>query len=454
MVALGSSHEYTNLCEDFTALGSTTFNLHSSSQNLIFSYLEEILRVWSPEQVLIEFKNLFVHPIHPKTLDSFQVLKTLIQDNKEQDFLEILKRSCYILFNSWATHGRLDFVREMLQLFIEPNLAQKTFSPLLKRVRTWVRSFADSQDYQDLKQLVQDYSRYQGEGQKSQWSDRYIVYQWIAQATDLSNPPEQRELASLVAQRMRDRFKSDLAMYTARAQSAGYDRQLYPNPTIFGDETLRLIKLLVVRRGDCGYEQLGRRFLDHTKTTHYESFKKSLQSYLLSSSNGREELQTLQKLLGQKLNFLYPSKDHERINSALTLVTCNRAIEWLTTENHQEPSALFKMLVSRGNPLTLAIVLLKIVLISPNSRVHLECCLADLIRYYKQLPETECQSAIQLFEILKIVLAIYSGDVEYNLVKIQQESSIDNSRILDINQYRVFLAFKSTCPIQPAHSIT
>jgi hypothetical protein len=451
MVALGSSHEYMNLCEDLTALGSTTFNLQSSSHNRIVSDLEEIVQVWSPEQVLVEFRNLFINPLHPNTLESFQVLKTLVQDNREQDFIEIIKRLCYILFKSWATHGKLDFVREMLQLFVEPTLAQKTFSPLLKRMRTWVRLFAESQDYQDLQQLVQDYSRYQSEGQQQRhWSDRYIVYQWVAQSTDLSNPPEQRELASLVAQRMKDRFKSDLAMYTARAQSAGYDRQLYPNPTIFGDDALRLIKLLVVRRGNCGYEQLGRHFIEQTKTTHYESFKKNLQSYLFSSSKAREELQTLQKLLGRKLDLLYPSKNHERINSALMLVTCNRAIEWLTTENHQEPSALFKILVSRGNPLTLAIVLLKIVLISPNSRVHLECCLADLIRYYKQLPETECQSAIQLFEILKIVLAIYAGDVEYNLVKIQQDSSIDNSRILDINQYRVFLAFKSTCPIQPA----
>jgi hypothetical protein len=452
MVALGKSHEYASLCEDFTGVGLTSLNLQSSSGTLMFSYLEEIVRVWTPEQVLVEFRNLFFHHVHPNTLESFQVLQTLVRDNKEQDFISILKRSCYILFNSWAANGRLEFVREMLQLFADPTLAQKTFSPAIKRVRNWVRSFAESRDYQDLQRLVQDYSRYQNEGQKqNQWSDRYMVYQWVAQSIDLSNPPEQRELASLVAQRMKDRFKCDLAMYTARAQSAGYDRKLHPNPTIFGDDALRLIKLLVVRRGNCGYEQLSRRFLELTKTLHYDSFKNEFSSYLLNSNKPKEEVKALQNLLEKKLNLLYPSKNNERINSALMLVTCNRAIEWLTTENHQEPSGIFKMLISRGNPLTLAILLLKIVLISPNSRVHLECCLADLLRYYKQLPEAECQSAIQFFEVLKIVLAIYSGDVEYNLVKIEQDSSIGDSQAFDIDRYRVFLAFKSSSFIQQTH---
>jgi hypothetical protein len=451
MVALGNSHEYANLSEDFTGLGSTSLNLQASSPALIFSYLEEIVRVWTPEQVLTEFRNLFVNHIHPNTLESFQVLQTIVRDNREEDFISILKRSCYILFNNWVLNGRLELVREMLQIFADPILTQKTFSPLLKRVRTWVRSFAESQNYQDLQRLLQDYFRYQSEGQQQrQWGDRYMVYQWVAQAADLNNPPEQRELASLIAQQMKNRFKCDLAMYTSRAQSIGYDRQMYPNPTIFGDDALRLIKLLVARRGDGSYEQLSRRFIDQTKTANYQDFKKNLQSYLFSSSSNREELKTLQQMLDNKLSLLYPSKHNERINSALVLVTCNRAIEWLTTENRQEPSAIFKMLVSRGNPLTLAIALLKLVLISPNSRMYLECCLADLIRYCQQLPETECQFAIQFFEVLKIALAIYAGDIEYSLVKIKQDR-LNNSDEFDINNYRVFLAFKSSNSTQPAH---
>ncbi|HIK52375.1 MAG TPA: hypothetical protein IGS17_15825 [Oscillatoriales cyanobacterium M59_W2019_021] len=453
MVALGNSHEYANLSEDFLGVSLIAAPRLSSSQTLIFSYFEEIVRAWSPEKVLIEFKNLFVHHVNPIALEAFQVLQNLVRDNREQDFRCILKRSCYILFKNWASNGCLDWVGKMLQLMTDPSLTQKTFSPSLKRVKMWVRSFAQSQDYRDLQQLVQDYSRYQNSAQsQSHWSDRYVVYQWIARSTNLSNPPEQRELANLVAQRMKDRFKYDLAMYTARAQSAGYDRQTYPNPTIFGDDALRLIKLLVARRRDGGYEQIGRRFIEQTNKSTYFNFKQQFQTYLFNSCKSQNDITTLQKMLARKLNLLYPSKQNEQINSALTLVTCNRAIEWLTTENHQEPSAIFQMLVSRGNPLTLAIALLKLVLISPNSRVHLECCLADLVGYYKQLPESECPFVIQFFEFMKIVLAIYAGDVEYSLVKLQNESETHDSPVLEIDRYRVFLTFKSASLAQPACS--
>lgn len=453
MVALGNSHEYANLSEDFLSVRSISEPHLSSSQTLIFSYFEEIVRAWSPEKVLLEFKNLFVHHVNPIALEAFQVLQNLVRDNREQDFQSILKRSCYILFNNWASNGNLECVSKMLQLLTDPSLTQKTFSPLLKRVKTWVCSFADSQDYQDLQQLVKDYSRYQRSAYpKNHWSDSYIIYQWVARSTELSNPPEQRELANLVAQRMKDGFKYDLAMYTARAQSASYDRQMYPNPTIFGDDALRLIKLLVSRRSDGGYEQSARRLLEQTKNSNYISFKEQLKQYLFNSCKPQNERTTLQTLLERKLNLLCTSKQNERINSALTLVTCNRAIEWLTTENHREPSDIFKNSISRGNPLTLAIALLKLVLISPNSRIHLECCLADLVDYYKQLPETECLFAIQFFEVMKIILAIYAGDVEYSLVKIQNESATHDSRVLDLNQYRVFLTFKSATLAQPACS--
>lgn len=456
MIALGTSHEYANLSENFLGVSSIATLHLSSSQTLIFSYFEEIVRSWSPEQVLVEFKNLFIYHVKTISLEAFQVLQNIVRNDRDRDFRFILKRSCYILFKNWASNGNLECVSKILQLLIDPSLAKTTFSPSLKRIKMWVTSFAQSQDYQDLKQLVQDYSRYQHIAQskshwaqsKSHWSDRYVVYKWVNRSTDLSNPPEERELANLVAQRMKDRFKYDLAIYTAHAQSASYDRQTFHNPTIFGHDALRLIELLVTRRHDCSYEHLGQRFLEQTKTSTYVNFKEKFQQYLFNCQS-QENTTILQNLLAQKLNLLYPSKQNEPMNSALILVTCNRAIKWLTTENHQEPSGIFKMLVSRGNPLTLAIALLKLILISPNSRVHLKCCLADLVNYYKQLPESEGLQAIQFFEVMKIVLAVYSGDVECSLVKIKNESDNTDSRVFDISQYRIFLTFKSATLAQP-----
>jgi hypothetical protein len=50
--------------------------------------------------------------------------------------------------------------------------------------------------------------------------------------------------------------------------------------------------------------------------------------------------------------------------------TCNRVINYLITENHRTPSALFNSLIYQGNHMTLVIALLKIVLICKASRPH------------------------------------------------------------------------------------
>ncbi|MEO1352365.1 MAG: hypothetical protein AAFW84_26800, partial [Cyanobacteria bacterium J06635_15] len=75
------------------------------------------------------------------------------------------------------------------------------------------------------------------------------------------------------------------------------------------------------------------------------------------------------------------------------------------------------LLLSQETPLTLAIVLLKLILISPKSLVYLEARLADLLRYYDQFPRAECNWVINFLEVFGVTFAIYAQNVEYNLVK-------------------------------------
>jgi hypothetical protein len=418
-------------------------DIQRSLQNPIFVYFEEIARVWSPEQAILEFKNLFISHLNPKSVESLQFLQTILRANNSQQFLSILNRSCYIFFNAWATQGKHHFVRDLLQLFTDPSIGKKTFSPLLKRLKSWLCLFVESREYHILQQLADNYAIHCPPAIESKnWSDRYIAYQLVAQSANCSNPPEQRDLARALSQRLKDRFKYELAMYTAHAQSANYNQTLYPNPTIFGDDVLRLIKRLVARQGDCSYENLANRFLAQTKITDYSNFKKALNSYLFFSAQSRIDISILKAKFAKKLDSVCPNKHQAPVNSALILVTCNRAIEWLMTENHQTPSPLFELLISRGNAIVLSIALLKLVLICPNARPNLELCLAELIEYYQSHPDVDSNNAIQFFELMKIVLTIYGGDVEYSLVKIKADAE-GGDRVVDLDNYRVFLRVKT-----------
>ncbi|HIK29931.1 MAG TPA: hypothetical protein IGS17_04500 [Oscillatoriales cyanobacterium M59_W2019_021] len=277
------------------------------------------------------------------------------------------------------------------------------------------------------------------------WSHRYLAYRLISRYTNLNYPAEQRELARLESQQLQDRFKFDLAMYAAHAQLSPKDKQLYANPTLFGDDVLRLIKLVVVGRGRLNYRRLTQLFMEKTAAVSYRKFKENLLTYLGFYDRAGDWTDLLRQQFQARLLALYPARDRAIVDDALIFRTCNRAIELLTTEDGQKPSPIFTAKIACGMPLFLTIALLKLALICPKTKLHLERCISSLILYYEQFPERECQSVIQFLEIFKIVFAIYDDDVEYSLVKIEslKAQSTEDEGVLDLDNYRIFARLKT-----------
>ncbi|HEY9834071.1 MAG TPA: hypothetical protein V6D26_26195, partial [Stenomitos sp.] len=109
-------------------------------------------------------------------------------------------------------------------------------------------------------------------------------------------------------------------------------------------------------------------------------------------------------------------------------------------------SLLFVTLISQEKSLTLAIILLKIVLLCPQSHSHLEFCLAQLIQYYQNQPEEECEWLINFLEVIQLTLTIYIEDVQFNLVNMSK----GNPNLREANEenfYRIFSQFK--CSTEP-----
>lgn len=402
------------------------------SQEVIFRYLLTIVKEWQPSEVLGEFKRLFIYHVDSNSSEALQALYEIVFANNDQEFRNTLKRSCYILINNWDATRQHQPIRELVHLFEDSTVTRQTASPTLKRLRQWLYNFAKSKDYDDLKLFV---AKYDDQPEQAHWSQRYTSYLLVPQYTDLQNPREQREAARALAKQLRDKFKFDLAMYIARSQSGSQPPQgkSSQNPTTLGDGVLRLIKTVVARRGPFSYVNLANIFINQTRDLKYRDFKKSLLEYLLFSINNPELVELLRKRLPEKLDALYERYNDDPIHSALLLRTCNRLIDFLTIENGQEPSALFAQLLSQGNPLTIVIVLLKIILICRNARTYLEMRIAELVRYYGNYPEEECQWIVHFMEVFNITFTIYAENVRYNLVRMP-----DDVPIPDNNQYKIF----------------
>ena len=430
------------LTASFSSLEESSIRGGLQPQEIIHRYLQDIVRNWVPEEVLCEFKNLFVHA-HTKRTEALQALENIVRGNQEQHFISTIERSSYILLNYWELNGQAQFVPQLVRTFCDPTIEGNSFSPVLRRVRMWLKRFVASPAYQELTWFAdRSGASVTPNSLSHKWSDRYLIYKLTAHSLNVNKSREQRDLARLVAQKHKAHFKFTLAKYVTRCQSARSDDRTCPNPTIFGDDILRLVKTIVLKQQGTSSAASARLFVQRSSGASYASFKTGLQQYLFGACQKQGIATQLTWEFRRKLNALYRQKNTATVNDSLRFRTCHRAIEWLTTENHQEPSALFDLLVSRGNPLTLAFVLLKLVSIEPHSRTYLEQCIADLIRYYEGLPEAECHKAIEFFEVFKIVFAISAEDVEYSLVKVGSSNGSQPGRF-NPNAYRLFASLKS-----------
>jgi hypothetical protein len=417
------------------------------SQETVYRFLIQLVKTRSPQAVLLEFQNLFFdYNSHPENAEVLKEVADLVAGNYKQEFLHLIKRCCYILVNNWETQRHHEAIEQLIELLTSLDCNKKAKYHVINRLRSWLKIFIESADYNDLKLFVYRHDINTGSGYpnstSAHWSTRYTSYLLVPQYANASNPHEQREAAKVLSQQLKDKFKFDLAMYTARSQSvAGKDRvQKSPeNPTGLGEDVLRLIKKIVAKRGAFSYSNLANIFLNQTKDLSYQQFKDALLNYLIFSVDAQYMGGGLKRQISLKMKEIYPERADLKIDDSLCLRTCNRIFDLLTTETSKEPSELFLYLMLQGNPLTLVIILLKLLLICPNARVHLEKRIAELIQYYMHEPEESCQWAINFFEIFKITFAIYAdNDVHYNLIKVRDSLNNETNDEENLDAYRIF----------------
>ncbi|AFZ24548.1 hypothetical protein Cylst_2318 [Cylindrospermum stagnale PCC 7417] len=409
-----------------------------TAQERIYSFFGKIVKQWTPEEVLQEFNRLFIDCLDLENADSVTGIYALFLEDKEQDFRNTIKRCCYIIVNNWDTKRKTKYIQELVALFANYKVSQTTSNfPRINIYKSWLNNFVNSHDFEELKIFS---SRYEVQTQGN-WSRRYTAYLLVAQSFNKNNPTEQKEAARKLSKQMKDKFKFDLAMYIARSQFVSFSTTNYKNPSILGDNVLRLIKMIIVKNGAFSYDNIANIFINQTKDQTLGEFKENILKYLFYSLETQEFVEILRHDLAEKLSFWKVEHNGEIITKEFLLSICNRVINCLTTENGKQPSALFILLLSQGHALTLVIVLLKIILICKNSRTHLEICIAHLITYYEKYPVEQCKWLIHFMEIFNIAFSIYAEDVEYSLIKMKQDEENSEPQ-LNLDAYRVFSQLK------------
>jgi hypothetical protein len=415
------------------------------AQQRIYEFFLDIVRRKLPEEVLADFKNLFVNFNENHNLEITQALDQILTAYNEKEFFYTLKRCCYIVINNWTVSNKRVFIQSLIDIFNHPSIHKKPTSIKLRTLRIWLQLFIKSEDFQALQLFT---LHIEGHGNHDQnWGNRFASYLLAYQYTNPASSQEQREAANLLAQKMKDKFKFDLAMYTARSGAQLSSHNQHINPTSLSNNIINIVTLMLTKKSVLNCQGLAIKLLENIENLSYEDFKIGLLKYLDFSTIDAEISETVQTKLYDGL-FDFKSKHHNYpVNTSLILKTSKYLIDEITISDREQPTELFNILLHHTNPINLVVLLLKLLLLNEGIRPYLELRVASIIKYYSQYSESKCKSVIAFIDMLNIALAIHAGETRYNIVRMNPyeiSTSTDDTQSdsqiskFDSRKYRIF----------------
>ncbi|MFN4788000.1 MAG: hypothetical protein ACK5LW_12075 [Pseudanabaena sp.] len=415
----------------------TSGSLEKAQQH-IYSFFLTIIKHYQVEDILRQFERLFINYGEIDNVEVYNALGEIIFYNKEYEFKNILLRCCYILNNNWALNGNISACQKLVDLFLSHSISLPTKINKLKKLRQWLQNFIQSDEYKTLRSLS---GRSVVNKNYHNWSERFSSYLLISEYTDFNKSTEQRQYAGTLARKIKKQFKFDLALYTARIESKTGSASQRQNPTTLGDGVLILIKKILNKRGNEDLRSLAKRFRAQVDDVTFAEFKDYLLDYLGISRNDFEIPEIMRLTVVQKFSRFHEHQNDQFMTVNLFNVACNQVLRYLLLNKRRQPSELLQLSLESNNLLRYVVLLLKVVLICPKSRLYLESYIAELIKFYSSYDEVECRCFIVFLDMLNVTLAIFDKDTDYSLVKMK---NLENDFTdISLENYRIFSQSKS-----------
>lgn len=319
------------------------------AQQRIYEFFLEIVRRKSSDEVLADFKNLFLNFSEDHNPEIAEALDQILTAYNEKEFFYTLRRCCYILINNWTVSNNRVSIQSLIDIFNHPSIHKKPKSIKLRTIRIWLQMFIQSEDFQSLQLFALHLDDHNKQDQK--WGNRFASYLLAYQYTNPASPLEQRQAANLLAQKLKNKFKFDLAMYTARVGNHSSVQNHQTNPTSLSNNVINLVTLMLTKKSVLNCQKLAINFLENTKDSSYQEFKISLLKYLDFSVTDVEISETVQTKLQDGLLEFKSNHDDYPVNISLILKTTKYLISEITISDRDQPTELFNILLHHTNPI-------------------------------------------------------------------------------------------------------
>lgn len=408
----------------------------ASQEQVLYDYLVQHAKKDSPDELIQDFRYLFVEGRGFKDADIYIALEAVVKSkNIEYEFNYFFNRCCHILINRWQMEPQLHpFIPELIALFEDLSAPRSGLNNTPNRIRHLVKNFTKADEFlklQRLAKVIDNKNADHGDNQSNSIGNLIHRYPYLYShclLADDSSAEHQQTVRHIKAQTEK-RFEVNLSRYvTYKVRMAQLARSpefteeqkrlIRPvkNPTLLKDKDLNQAIKHFVGTVDGGYtyKGLSQDFLNqtiHTKT--FERFKGDLYEYLIMTLDPQYTKGQFNKNLYHLLENTLPECNHQKPSEFLIMRTSSQLLNFLVVESGRQPEHyIFIDMISNIGVTRTVGTLLKIVLMCRKVKPYLEKRFAILFNHYESFSKDGVPWLVKALEHLQLAFSVHFGKVD------------------------------------------
>lgn len=317
-----------------------------------------------------EFDSLFIlgAKVSNKTMQKY--LDQLIELEEEQVFLHTLKRCCFVLLNNWKTIRNYEYCEKLITFLngVKNNIVIPKNKIDEIRIK-WIIKFLKSDDFENMKNFAIG------------GSPNFAKHIQSVPSSQIKTNINKTEYVSYLSHKYNEKF---IEKYALKAQDFKQKSLGYP----------------------------------------YASIKSDLYNYLFDDIETHEIFDLIKEKVYQDIDNYYEDEQDKLWDINLALRTFNKILDKITISKEKSPSTVFMCLITQGNLSLWVNILIKIVLVVPDSTKYLDHCISSLIDYYRQASTFDFDWLINMLSSIKRYTTVEVYSIHKQILK--KQKTIDN----------------------------
>ena len=418
-------------------------------RRVLYEYLYQCTAKNSPETVLKEFGNLLRQGRNNNTKVSQAFEKIIFAPGGQKQFGLVLSHCFYLILNTWLSDLKYSsYIQELIPI-IEAVSKSSSYDRRRKQLIHLIKEYQQTQLYYQLQAII-SLINYQIEddivsrniftneaGNTNYDLSTSIVNTYLPRYTFLYSyflpqgdgleqlreyiqklqHKRQKEFEIQLSKHLIYRFRlRQVAKMKLMSKGAGKIITKVNNPTLLSERAFKVALDQYIGKNSNSktlLEQSQRFVADHDLRRSFQDFKNDLHLFLVHDLKPRDRNQNFADSLKFKLDSVFPHSNSKELSNNLILQTFRQLYSFLIIDpNLTTDKNKFASLIVHLGTAQVMMILLKLVLICPDSKPDLEKKIALIAAQNQLLPIHDIPWLFKSLEHLLMAFSFYFGDID------------------------------------------